>query len=49
MLVNSGQQLIVKLSSIFFQLGPSQVPQIVISLSDQLFRIEEGVDKQTST
>ena len=47
-LVDPWQQLIVELSSVFFQLGPRQVPQVVVSLSDQLFRIEERVDEQTA-
>ena len=48
MLVDPGQQFIIKLSSIFLELGARQMTQIIICFADQLLRVQERVNEEAA-
>ena len=49
MLVDPGKQVIVEVTTILLQLSASQMAQVIVSLSNKLFSIEESINEKTST
>jgi len=46
--IESGEHILIEVFSLFLQLSFGQISKVVIGLPDQLFRVEESVDKKST-